>query len=170
MWTRWADFWGNYLWLVVSSVAFFSGRQRKTWIICYVVVTLRAWYGTAFSKCLVLCWLLREVLVVWLRSPASLHLLGRKVAFFGELGCVPFCGCFGEKNNIVFKELERDLSDVWSLVKFYVSLWAWNSKTSYSGNILVIWTWTSLLWGVGLVFCMPLDILQFFSNESCDFY
>lgn len=36
---------------------------------------------------------------------------------------------WGERNNRVFRGVDRDPNEVWSLVRFHVSLWASVSKT-----------------------------------------
>ena len=51
------------------------------------------------------------------------------VDFYGLSRCVLFCGDIrNEKNNRVFR-LESDPSNLWSLIRFHISLWASTSKT-----------------------------------------
>lgn len=69
---------------------------------------LRGQYGIASSKSLASQWL------DWGVPPSA--------AFFGKLGCMLCYRFYGERNNEVFRGLERDCSDVWSLVKFCLPL------------------------------------------------
>lgn len=48
--------------------------------------------------------------------------------FYGKQGCVRSCGVWGEWNGRIFTGVDRDPSEVWSLVCFHVSLWALVSK------------------------------------------
>ena len=53
-----------------------------------------------------------------------LYLLFRENGHFLRLvgTCALLWDLWGERNNRVFRGLEKDLSDVWSLARFYVSL------------------------------------------------
>ena len=43
--------------------------------------------------------------------------------------CAVLWGLWGERKNRVFRGVERDPREVWSLVRFHVSLWSSVSKT-----------------------------------------
>lgn len=50
--------------------------------------------------------------------------------FYGLLGlCAILWALWGELNGKVLEGVESDLSEVWSLVRFHVSLWVTISKT-----------------------------------------
>lgn len=52
-------------------------------------------------------------------------------------------GLWVEWSIIIFREVERSLEEVWSLVRFHVSFWAWMLKRFYNyslGLILVDWS------------------------------
>ena len=87
-----------------------------------------------------------SLLYVWIigdLTSSSICPLEGKVVFCGLLGCVLSFGILGgERNERVFGGRERDPSEVWSLARYHVSLWALVSKTFciyFLGNILHSW-------------------------------
>lgn len=88
--------------------------------------------------------LVRETFEPRSRSSFCIHLLERVVIFFWLARvCSIVCDILGERSDRVLRGKERDSSEVWSLMKFHVSLWA-----LVSNFCVLICQGTSLLVGV----------------------
>lgn len=117
------------------------------------------------------------------RHSSYIHLLVRKVVFYGVVGYVLCDGIFGMRDNKVFRGLERDPGGDWSLIKFHVFLQVSTSKIFCNdlkilcneslGNILLSrspflqWDFCELGY---FFFLIALVFFHFLPNESNGFY
>lgn len=69
--------------------------------------------------------------------------LREKVGFYGLLGFALLCQIFGESKIVMFRGLEKDPSNIWSSIRFHVSLQGSISKTFCSYSIdSILYNWS----------------------------
>lgn len=153
MWTLWISFWGRSVQLWGISVLFFAGRPGSPSLELSVYVSGVQLFLSRVDPS---AWVTIEEFL--------LHMPFKEKAW-------SLLRISRGKETIECKGVERDHGDVWSLLRFHVSLWESVSKTFCDyplGSILarnpffrgVLWTW--FLW--------PLYYFIFFLDENSCFY
>lgn len=124
---------------------------------CYCIHYSLNSHTTCLQRCLVFLW------ECCLRSPFSTRPWEEGLISLACGVCAILWVVWGQRNNKVFRGVERDTCEIWSLVRYHVSLWASISKAFCNNSLGVILHSSSPF--CGLIFLSPLYSFIFFSMK-----
>lgn len=90
----------------------------------------------------------------------------RRQGFRGKLRVCCFVGClWGERNNIIFRGLDRSLSDIWACIRCNVSLWRRTLQVTFyliGGAYFYFSLWTSVAKALFIYLFIPILCFCYF--------
>lgn len=95
----------------------------EAFIISFRAVILLSLFGAISSGSLTYALVDVGVVKKWSEIFFSTLPFVRREGFCGKLRCTISWGFWGEKNNKIFREFERSLSDIWAFSRFNISPW-----------------------------------------------